>query len=154
MGLDNWFMLKTEKSSDEDQSEEKYTYKGLSYGGEELPSPSFQSSIIGGGYFRGKFWSELFDILLDTDGSCYEQEVDHDTLKQWANDLSRVRLRMLEDEGEVLWEKWRNEYISEGRGGGVNYGWASEFSYEDALSVCMAVEWYAQQEDVVLVGWW
>lgn len=145
MGLDNWFM------TIKDEEDEENKYENLPYGGDDLPCEALDASLRQNGYFRGKFWSGLFDLLLDIEGSCYEQEIDNHTLQCWADDLKRLRLRMLEDEGEILWEKWKAEYIAQKR---INSDIAESFTFEDAISVCMVVEWYAEQEEAVLVGWW
>lgn len=134
MGLDNYFKIKDGKA--------------VSYSGDDLPSLSFDQSIRNGGYFRGKYWVGLFDILLDQEGCLYEFEIDEDQLQSWADSLMQIREKMMTDKGEIFWETLRAKGIEN------LVAFANEYTYEDAISVCLAVEWYAQIEDICLVGWW
>jgi len=152
MGLDNyWYKKVFENQDSEDYSYDHDEYKlvSLKYEGEDLSYNRLEAGLRTFGWFRGKFYSDLFDALVE-DGrfSLYsEDHLQQEDLQVIVSIMSWTKRHLLAEDGELWWASYAQEHLSESE-------FLDDYDYETVLSFIIMFEWYSEQENVVLSCSW
>ena len=150
MGLDNFFYTKKFNNVDTDDyvyDDDEYTLEPCLYGGVELLDKGLDAGVRSSGCFRGKLYSDLFDLLLEDDRfTLYTEDyVQKEELETIVAIMSWTKKHLLEENGELWWKNYLEEHLSS--------SYKEFYDYETTLSFILMFEWYSQQENVVLGAW-
>ena len=154
MGLDNYFYTKKFNNVDTEDyvyDDDEYTLELFLYVGEPLPNKALDTGLRQVGTFRGKLFSDLFDVLIEGGGVGYslysEDYLQKGDLEDIASIMSWTKRQLLNEDGELWWNSYLEDHLSDSE-------FKDCYDYETTLSFILMFEWYSQQENVVMSSCW